>query len=102
MDDEVNCSLVYYGVKTDENIYSQISTFLIARIPYENIVETDVDGDQYYPQPHIYCRFAHGGEPYEGFRRVLIGADYPWPLAPTKAQLEQLNPDSGGVATASH
>ena len=38
--------------------------FPVGKIPYENIVEIDWNGDEYYPQPHIYCRFSIGHEPY--------------------------------------
>ena len=62
--------------------FTEIRIFLIGRIPYRNIVDYDVIGDEYYPQPHLYCRFANGGEPYEGFRYVLISDEYPWPLEP--------------------
>ena len=56
--------------------------FQLARIPYRNIVDVDMIGDEYYPQPHIYCRFADGGAPYEGFRYVLINDEFPWPMDP--------------------
>jgi hypothetical protein len=66
-----------------DSTYKPIRMFRLAQIPYANIVEVDLDGDEIYPQPHLYCRFANGGQPYEGFGRVLIG-DYPWPLDPEK------------------
>lgn len=48
----------------------------IGRIPYRNIVEIDSSGDEYYPFPHIYCRFADRGEPYEGHVYRLIDRNY--------------------------
>ena len=30
-----------------------------------NIVECDEEGDEYYPGPHLYCKYAENGEPYE-------------------------------------
>lgn len=84
IDDEGNWSAIEYGQQFDKGKYREIKMFRLARIPYSNIVEVDVEGDEYYPQPHLYCRFANGGEPYEGFRRVLIDPDYPWPMDPAK------------------
>jgi Restriction endonuclease len=51
----------------------------LGRIPYRNIVELDNDGDEYYPMPHLYCRFAEGGEPYEEHSYVLANG-FPYPL----------------------
>jgi hypothetical protein len=42
-----------------------IRVYLIGKIPYEFIEGVDFDGDEYYYLPHIYCRFANKGEPYE-------------------------------------
>jgi hypothetical protein len=45
--------------------YELVKVFTIGRIPFRNIVEVDEDGDEYYRDVHIYCRFAERGEPYE-------------------------------------
>ena len=37
----------------------------VANIPYDNIVDFDVTGDEYYPFPHFYCEFNNLGAPYE-------------------------------------
>lgn len=42
-----------------------LNTMLIGEIPYDFIESMNVDGDEYYYLPHIYCHFAHNGEPYE-------------------------------------
>lgn len=36
----------------------------IGLIPYYNIVHINEDGDDFYPIPHIYCRFEFQGLPY--------------------------------------
>ena len=36
----------------------------IGLIPYYNIVHINEDGDDFYPIPHIYCRFKFQGLPY--------------------------------------
>lgn len=38
---------------------------VVGRIPYDSIVQIDWAGDEYYGQPHVYCSFDHGGEPYK-------------------------------------
>jgi hypothetical protein len=61
-------------------------------IPFRNIVEIDTMGDEYYAEPHIYCRFADAGAPYEEFRyRLLAEGRYPRLLeAALRVPLEQL------------
>lgn len=34
-------------------------------IPFENIIEYDIDGDEYYNLPHLFCDFVHVSDPYE-------------------------------------
>jgi hypothetical protein len=45
--------------------YTLMKVFTVARIPFCNIVEVDEEGDEYYRDVHLYCRFADGGTPYE-------------------------------------
>lgn len=40
----------------------------------------DLKGDEYYRGPHLYCRFADGGMPYEDVVCAELGDDYDWPL----------------------
>ena len=47
-----------------------VNVWYLGRIPYRNIVEIDTIGDGIYPEPHLYCRFADAGMPYEEFRYV--------------------------------
>lgn len=37
----------------------------VGRILFDNIIEIDWDGDEYYPYPHIYCNFKGNDCPYE-------------------------------------
>lgn len=39
--------------------------FLIGRIPYEQISYVEIDGDEYYSYPHIFCHFDIRGAPYK-------------------------------------
>lgn len=43
----------------------KINAFQLGNIPYDNVVDFDVDGDEYYPFPHLYCEFSNLGQPYE-------------------------------------
>ena len=43
-----------------------LNTYLVGLIPFENIVNIDWNGDEYYSCPHIYCHFlSKKKEPYE-------------------------------------
>ena len=43
----------------------ELNAMLTGEIPYDFIETMNVDGDEYYYLPHIFCHFAHNGEPYE-------------------------------------
>ncbi len=51
--------------ETDPEDWISLNTYLIGNIPYDNIVDTDMEGDEYYNFPHIFCEFSNLGEPYE-------------------------------------
>lgn len=93
-------AVLEHGQAFDSERFTEIRMFRLARIPYRNIVDYDIEGDEYYPQPHLYCRFADGGQPYEGFRHVLISDEYPWPMEP-ELQLD-LRPRSKRSRTRSN
>lgn len=52
---------------SDPNDYDMIEEHLqvIGCIPFENIIEYDIDGDEYYQYPHLFCDFVDGFDPYE-------------------------------------
>lgn len=45
--------------------YQIIRAKLIGRIPFTGIIEYKIDGDSYYNDPHIFCRFNEERHPYE-------------------------------------
>lgn len=51
-------------------------SFKTGKIPWRNILHYDMEGDEYYPQPHIYCEYADAGMPYEGYSFFLLGDGY--------------------------
>lgn len=42
-----------------------LQVYLMGDIPYDSIEAVNMDGDEYYCFPHIYCHFSFNGEPYE-------------------------------------
>ena len=83
----------------DASQYRETKMLRLARIPYSSIVEIDMEGDEYYSQPHLYCRFANGGQPYEGFRRVSLEAEFPRSLHPAKEIRLEANDRSSGAGS---
>ncbi len=58
--------------------YSYFNVFFVGRLPYRNIVEIDPGGDEYYDCPHLYCRFADEGTPWESYvyRYTTFGREH--------------------------
>jgi hypothetical protein len=80
-DERGRWALIDDGGPFDATRFEPIRVWKLARIPYRNIVDYDIDADEYYNCPHLYCRFADGGTPYEGFRYALQKkGEYPLPL----------------------
>ncbi|CAM4276570.1 restriction endonuclease [Enterocloster bolteae] len=38
---------------------------LLGCIPFDNIIEYDIEGDEYYNYPHLFCDFVNISDPYE-------------------------------------
>lgn len=72
-----------YGEAFDTNRFREMKMFQLGRIPWRNIVAYDIDGDEYYGFPHLYCRFADRG-PYEAIVHRLIDEQFDWLLDPKK------------------
>lgn len=55
------------GAFDDPNKYEVIETDaeLLGCIPFENIIDYDIDGDEYYNYPHLFCDFVNVSDPYE-------------------------------------
>jgi len=49
---------------SDLNFESEVA-FEIGCISYENIIEYDIEGDEFYFYPHLFCDFRNGNNPYE-------------------------------------
>lgn len=44
---------------------SDHTVYLLGNIPYDSIASVNLDGDEYYSFPHIYCHFEFDGQPYQ-------------------------------------
>lgn len=55
------------------NKYVVLRVNTVGRIHYSNIVELDFDGDEYYPYPHLFCRFDIDEMPYGSIEYYTYG-----------------------------
>jgi len=63
---------------------SKRNVYITGKIPWRNILYYDMNGDQYYREPHLYCAFTDSGEPYEGRGYFTVGDEqtYEWEVRP--------------------
>lgn len=54
-----------YDKRKEYPKYRTIKAKAIGRIPYYNIVDFKLDGDEYTSEPHLFCKFDYDGIPYE-------------------------------------
>jgi hypothetical protein len=84
MDEQGNWAMLPYGQEFDEDRYHRVTILAIGRIPWRNIVEYDLGGDEYYNLPHVFCEFSNDGMPYEAIVHRLADGDHYWPLEPDR------------------
>jgi len=77
-------SLIDAKQEFDKSLFEKVKVYRIGCVPFRNIVEYDIDGDEYYSSPHIYCQFSEGGTPYEEYRFRLVHDGYPYALCPER------------------
>lgn len=80
--------------------FSRVKVFVTGKIPWRNILHYDLEGDENFPQPHLYCTFAEVGGPYEG-RGFFLLRDHGYEFelfAEDKLELDALLrlPEEGG------
>jgi hypothetical protein len=79
-----------------EGRFTKAKVFKTGKIPWRNILHYDMRRDEYYPMPHLYCKYADAGAPYEGFGYFLLGDGREWELrAEEKVELEALLASDG-------
>lgn len=71
----------YWDFKTDDDdllieqgLIKTTNVIEISKLPFENIIAYDIDGDEHYMYPHIYCDFSFMGHPFEG-KEFLVTKD---------------------------
>jgi hypothetical protein len=65
-----------------------LTAYIVGRIPFDWIAQIDWTGDEYYPQPHIYCRFI--GKRREPWEEIVLyyrkaDSDFLWSADDYKA-----------------
>lgn len=60
--------------------FSILKAFTTGKIPWRNILHYDLQGDEFYRGPHLYCEYADSGTPYEGFGYFHAIDGYQWEL----------------------
>lgn len=88
IDEEGRWSVVESEQKYDVSKYKRVTLLRVGRIPWRNIVEYDLRGDEYYNRPHIYCKFVDNGTPFESIVYYMVNDEQYWPLDSD----EQLDP----------
>ncbi|MES2006324.1 MAG: restriction endonuclease [Bacteroidota bacterium] len=77
MDKQGRWELIEHGDKRQEDPkYSVHKVKVIGRLPYYNIVDYKIDGDDIQPEPHLFCRCCFDGSPFEKiyYKQYIQGA----------------------------
>lgn len=61
----IECDNGYRFVDPANGEKANVKAWLMGDVPYDSIEAVNMDGDQYYHFPHIYCYYDYNGEPYE-------------------------------------
>jgi hypothetical protein len=77
-------AMIEYNARFDFTQYRQITILQLGKIPWRNIRHYDLEGDEYYNMPHIYCIFTPGQGPFEGREFKMADNDFDWPLKDAK------------------
>lgn len=57
-----------YDIDSEEYDIVKVRAEVLGCIPFENIIEYDIDGDEYYMYPHLFCDFTNVSDPYESIK----------------------------------
>ncbi|ERI11819.1 hypothetical protein [Aneurinibacillus aneurinilyticus] len=75
IDEEGNWDFIKnYNEKISER-YFRVNALEIGNIPFSNIIEYDINGDEFYIYPHLFCDFSNQGHPYESIDYVVETED---------------------------
>jgi len=73
-------AIIKYDQEFDQSTYKRINVIQVGKIPFSNIVDYDLSGDEFYNIPHIYCIYSSQNGPYEGNKYVLDSDRHHWEL----------------------
>lgn len=90
MDREGHWCIIDHDAAFDSGTFQEIKVLQLGKIPWRNIRHYDMEGDESYTCPHLYCAYADNDSPYEGYAYAVIGDDSNWPLEDSK----QLPPEA--------
>ena len=65
--------LVTYGDKPTDGL---VKVAKVGQINFADIVDYDIDGDEHYNYPHVYCRFKYRGTPFENIYYYNLDKTY--------------------------
>ena len=57
-------------INNDNSNLKNVKVLKIGQINFSDIVDYDIEGDEYYHQPHIFCKFNYEGTPFENIYYV--------------------------------
>ena len=80
IDNKGRWAIIEHKALFDTTKFREVKIWHLGKIPWRNIRVYDLEGDQYYNFPHIWCSFTNGHGPYEGMTFAILGDDYDWPL----------------------
>ena len=61
-------------VRHDEGggfLFYNVGATVLGYIPYNNIIDYDIGGDEYNNYPHVFCDYANGTDPFEYIRYAI-------------------------------
>lgn len=65
----------YEDVDNDKFTIVTIRVLEIGYLAFDNIIDYDYDGDEYYVYPHLYCDFTNKNDPFE---KIGYAYEYPY------------------------
>ena len=62
-------------LKNGKKISHNMKALRLGYIPFENIIEYDMEGDEFYSNPHLYCEFINVCDPFEKIGYAVLISD---------------------------
>ncbi|WP_342416689.1 hypothetical protein NST83_04245 [Paenibacillus sp. FSL R10-2782] len=75
IDRENNWGIIKNHSEKTYDQYHRVKAFEIGNIPFSNIIEYDINGDEFFIYPHLFCDFSNQGHPYESIDYVVENKD---------------------------